>query len=72
LWRPYSKKEKSHEQQASNPLGLHRHPPRWQREKGAGTVWSHNDGGGFDVVILAGVTVTGRIVCRKRKEQPAK
>jgi hypothetical protein len=37
-----------------------------------GTVWSHNDGGGFDVVIPAGVTVTGRIVCRKRKEQPAK
>ena len=35
-----------------------------------GTVWSHNDGDGFDVVIPAGVTVTGRIVCRKRKEQP--
>ena len=26
---------------------------------------------GFDVVIPAGVTVTGRIVCRKRKEQSA-
>jgi hypothetical protein len=36
-----------------------------------GTVWSHGDGSGFDVVIPAGVTVTGRIVCRKRKEQPA-
>ncbi|MBV9825327.1 MAG: hypothetical protein JO001_06600 [Alphaproteobacteria bacterium] len=36
-----------------------------------GTVWSHSDGSGFDVIIPAGVTVTGRIVCRKRKEQPA-
>jgi hypothetical protein len=30
--------------------------------------WSHGDGGGFDVVIPPGVTVSGRIVCRKRKE----
>ncbi len=36
-----------------------------------GTVWSHGDGSGFDLVIPAGVTVTGRIVCRKRKEQSA-
>ena len=36
-----------------------------------GTAWSHKDGGGFDVVIPPGVTVTGRIVCRKRKEKPA-
>ena len=36
-----------------------------------GTVWSHGDGGGFDVVIPPGVTVTGRIVCRKRKEPSA-
>lgn len=35
------------------------------------TVWSHNDGDGFDVVIPPGVTVTGRIVCRKRKEKEA-
>ena len=33
-----------------------------------GTVWPHGDGSGFDVMIPAGVTVTGRIVCRKRKE----
>lgn len=36
-----------------------------------GTVWSHGDGSGFDVMIPAGVTVTGRIVCRKRKEPSA-
>ena len=36
-----------------------------------GTVWSHNDGSGFDLVIPPGVTVTGRIVCRKRKERSA-
>jgi hypothetical protein len=36
-----------------------------------GTVWSHGDGKGFDVMIPAGVTVTGRIVCRKRKEATA-
>jgi hypothetical protein len=36
-----------------------------------GTVWSHGDGKGFDVVIPAGVTVTGRITCRKRKEPSA-
>ena len=34
-------------------------------------VWSHSDGNGFDVVIPPGVTVTGRIVCRKRKEKEA-
>jgi hypothetical protein len=36
-----------------------------------GSVWSHSDGSGFDVVIPAGVTVTGRIVCRKRKAPTA-
>ena len=36
-----------------------------------GTAWSHKDGGGFDVVIPPGVTVTGRIVCCKRKEPAA-
>lgn len=36
-----------------------------------GIAWSHKDGGGFDVVIPPGVTVTGRIVCRKRKEPTA-
>ena len=34
-----------------------------------GTVWTHGDGNGFDVAIPPGVTVTGRIVCRKRKEK---
>ena len=36
-----------------------------------GTVWSHNDGSGFDVMIPPGVTVAGRIVCRKRKQPNA-
>ena len=34
-----------------------------------GTVWSHSDGDGFDVNIPPGVTVSGRIVCRKRKSK---
>jgi hypothetical protein len=33
-----------------------------------GRAWSHKDGGGFDVDLPPGVTVSGRIVCRKRKE----
>ena len=34
-----------------------------------GTVWSHSNGDGFDLVIPPGVTVSGRLVCRKRKER---
>ena len=34
-----------------------------------GTVWSHKNGDGFDLVLPPGVTVSGRIVCTKRKEQ---
>jgi hypothetical protein len=37
-----------------------------------GTVRSHGDGSGFDVSIPAGVSVTGHIGCRRRKEQLAK
>jgi hypothetical protein len=36
-----------------------------------GAVWTHSDGSGFDVVLPPGVTVSGRIVCRKRKEAGA-
>jgi hypothetical protein len=36
-----------------------------------GAVWPHSDGSGFDLVIPPGVTVSGRIVCRKRKEPSA-
>ena len=37
-----------------------------------GTVWQHQNGKGFDLVIPPGVTLSGRIVCteRKDKEQP--
>jgi hypothetical protein len=31
-----------------------------------GTVWPHQNGKGFDVVIPPGVTVSGRIVCTER------
>jgi hypothetical protein len=34
-----------------------------------GAVWSHKNGEGFDIVIPAGLSVTGRIVCTKRKEK---
>ena len=36
-----------------------------------GTVWQHRNGEGFDIVIPAGISVGGRIVCTKRKEKPA-
>ena len=36
-----------------------------------GRAWSHKDGAGFDVDLPPGVTVSGRIVCRKRKEANA-
>jgi hypothetical protein len=35
-----------------------------------GTVWQHGKGEGFDVVIPTGISLSGRIVCTKRKEQP--
>ena len=34
-----------------------------------GAVWPHKNGSGFDIVIPAGISVTGRIVCTARKEQ---
>jgi hypothetical protein len=34
-----------------------------------GTVWTHKNGEGFDVVLPPGVMVSGRIVCTRRKEQ---
>jgi hypothetical protein len=36
-----------------------------------GAVWSHSDGSGFDLVIPQGITLSGRIVCRKRKDPAA-
>ena len=38
---------------------------QWQE---IGVVWPHKKGEGFDLVIPAGRTVTGRIVCIKRKD----
>ena len=35
-------------------------------------VWTHSDGKGFDIQIPPGVTVSGRIVCRARKNDDAK
>jgi len=42
--------------------------PIW-REVGA--VWPHKNGGGFDVVIPEGISLSGRIVCTERKDKPA-
>jgi hypothetical protein len=37
-----------------------------------GVVWPHKNGGGFDVVLPAGLAVSGRIVCvAPRDEQPS-
>jgi len=32
-----------------------------------GAVWPHKNGNGFDLVIPAGISVSGRIVCTERK-----
>ena len=32
-----------------------------------GAVWSHSDGTGFDLGIPPGISLSGRVVCRKRK-----
>lgn len=42
--------------------------PRWTE---IGAVWPHKNGGGFDVVIPAGVAVSGRIVCMPPKDSQA-
>ena len=36
-----------------------------------GAVWPHKSGKGFDLVIADGISLSGRIVCRERTEQPA-
>jgi hypothetical protein len=42
--------------------------PQWIE---VGAVWPHKNGQGFDLVIPARISVSGRTVCRERKEQPA-
>jgi hypothetical protein len=32
-----------------------------------GSIWPHSNGEGFDIIIPAGLSVTGRIVCTKPK-----
>jgi hypothetical protein len=50
-------------------------PPKEGSEKKAiwrrvGSVFPHGKGNGFDVVIPAGISVTGRITCTEPKEWP--
>jgi hypothetical protein len=35
-----------------------------------GAIWPHKNGNGFDLVIPAGISVAGRIVCVERKDEP--
>ena len=39
---------------------------QWHR---IGAVWPHTKGKGFDLVIPAGISVSGRIVCMEPKDQ---
>lgn len=39
---------------------------RWTE---VGAVWPHKNGNGFDLVIPAGLAVTGRIVCVPPKDE---
>lgn len=34
-----------------------------------GAIWPHKNGKGFDLVIPAGISLAGRIVCTERKEK---
>jgi len=34
-----------------------------------GAVWPHKSGNGFDLVIPEGLSLSGRIVCRERRER---
>jgi hypothetical protein len=34
-----------------------------------GAIWPHKNGKGFDLVIPAGISVSGRIVCTERKDE---
>ena len=36
-----------------------------------GAVWPHRNGQGFDLVIPEGISLSGRVVCRERRDQSA-
>ena len=36
-----------------------------------GAVWPHRNGQGFDLLIPEGISLSGRVVCRERREQSA-
>ena len=36
-----------------------------------GVIWPHRNGNGFDLVIPAGLSGSGRSVCTERKDPPA-
>ena len=38
----------------------------WHR---VATVWAHNNGNGFDLVIPPGVSLSGRVVCTEPKNE---
>ena len=42
--------------------------PAW---RAVGAVWPHGKGDGFDLIIHDQISVSGRIVCRVRKDKPA-
>jgi hypothetical protein len=76
LWRPPIAKEENMSSKSPTHTAYVVIDPKEGSDKKAqwfeiGTVWSHNDASGFDVMIPPGVTVTGRIVCRKRKQPNA-
>jgi hypothetical protein len=53
----------------TNPDEGSNQKPFWHE---VGAIWPHRNGTGFDLMIPAGISVTGRIVCVERKEKPAK
>jgi hypothetical protein len=66
-------KENDHERYA-NPHRLCRHRSEERQQAKwhpVGAIWPHENDNGFDLIIPAGISIAGRIVCVERKdEQP--
>jgi hypothetical protein len=76
-WRRQAQEHTDEQQQPPDPHSIRRSrdPPegsdrnakaRWHE---VGAAWTHRDGEGFDVLITPGISISGRLVIRTRREQ---
>jgi hypothetical protein len=75
LWRPRNERENTMSNKPTHTAFVVIDPREGSDRKAqwieVGAVWPHKSGKGFDLVIPDGISLSGRIVCRERKEQPA-